>query len=92
MASWLREVGLLSKQIRLRSDGEPAVVAVLKALAVLRGNDANNDPLTIIEEAKQELGESWCCGTLRGDARRRSHSAAGRGRAPARQDPCELDG
>eukprot|EP00972_Heterocapsa_arctica_P072070 10643584-Heterocapsa_arctica.AAC.1 len=49
MASWLREVGLLGK-IRLRSHGEAAVVAVLKALAVLRGTDANDDPLTIIEE------------------------------------------
>eukprot|EP00972_Heterocapsa_arctica_P102128 15049869-Heterocapsa_arctica.AAC.1 len=49
MASWLREVGLLGK-IRQISDAESVLVAVLKALAVLRCNDANDDPLTILEE------------------------------------------
>eukprot|EP00972_Heterocapsa_arctica_P081905 12071325-Heterocapsa_arctica.AAC.1 len=32
MAAWLREVGLFGK-IRIISDGEPAIVSVLKALA-----------------------------------------------------------
>eukprot|EP00972_Heterocapsa_arctica_P051558 7585109-Heterocapsa_arctica.AAC.1 len=50
MASWLREVGLLG--------GEPAVVAVLKALAVLRSNDANDDPLIIIEETPNKSSAS----------------------------------
>eukprot|EP00972_Heterocapsa_arctica_P039550 5825870-Heterocapsa_arctica.AAC.1 len=60
MATWLREVGFLGK-IRLRSDGEPAVVAVLKAVAVLRGNDANADPLTIIEETPNKSSASLGC-------------------------------
>eukprot|EP00972_Heterocapsa_arctica_P057262 8449240-Heterocapsa_arctica.AAC.1 len=57
MASWLREVGLLG-EIRLRSDGEPAIVAVLKVLAALRGNVANDDPLTIIEETPNKSSAS----------------------------------
>eukprot|EP00972_Heterocapsa_arctica_P028509 4194018-Heterocapsa_arctica.AAC.1 len=50
MANWLLEAGMVSK-VRLRSDGEPVVSAVLRALAVHRGHDTNDDPLTIIEES-----------------------------------------
>eukprot|EP00972_Heterocapsa_arctica_P060234 8884126-Heterocapsa_arctica.AAC.1 len=57
MANWLLETSVVGK-VRLRSDGEPAVSAVPKALAILRGNDVNNDPLTIIEESPNKSSAS----------------------------------
>eukprot|EP00972_Heterocapsa_arctica_P023529 3466749-Heterocapsa_arctica.AAC.1 len=51
MVNWLLKACVVGK-VRLKSDGEPAVSAMLRALVVLCGNDDNNDPLTIIEESR----------------------------------------
>eukprot|EP00972_Heterocapsa_arctica_P099708 14711073-Heterocapsa_arctica.AAC.1 len=42
----------------MRSDGEPAVVQVLKAIANARGKDGDGTPLTILEESPNKSSAS----------------------------------
>eukprot|EP00972_Heterocapsa_arctica_P067771 10006446-Heterocapsa_arctica.AAC.1 len=62
MACWLRKLDFSERSVfdqtvilaNIRSDGESAVVAVLKTLTALRGNDTNDEPFTIIEETPNQ--------------------------------------
>eukprot|EP00972_Heterocapsa_arctica_P071681 10588908-Heterocapsa_arctica.AAC.1 len=55
--TWLGEAGLRGL-LRMRSDGEPAVVQVLKAIANARGKDGDGMPLTILEESPNKSSAS----------------------------------
>eukprot|EP00972_Heterocapsa_arctica_P068472 10116428-Heterocapsa_arctica.AAC.1 len=55
--SFLSEIGLTG-DLRLRSDGEPAIVAVFKAIAAARGLRADGEPLTVLEDAPNKSSAS----------------------------------
>ncbi len=57
VVAWLTEVGL-SGRIRLRSDGEPAITAVMRAIATTRGLDDNGEPYTVVEESPNKSSAS----------------------------------
>ena len=55
--AWLTEVGLLGR-LRLRSDGEPAITAVTRAIAAARGAGDDTQPLTVVEESPNKSSAS----------------------------------
>ena len=53
---FFQEAGI-GGRLRLRTDGEPAIAAVARAVAVARGSE-NDEPLTIVEESPNKSSAS----------------------------------